>query len=95
MGEVIEWLVVVVKEFVENVFDVGVIWIEVEFCYGGCLLMWIEDNGYGMLKDDVLMVFEWYVMSKIVEVDDLNWLVSFGFCGEVLLLIVSVLCFEL
>lgn len=92
MGEVVERLVLVVKELVENSLDVGVIWIDIDFEKGGVKFICICDNGLGIDKDELGFVLSCYVIFKIYIFDDLEVIMSFGFCGEVLVSISLVLC---
>ncbi|HRE84194.1 MAG TPA: DNA mismatch repair endonuclease MutL [Opitutaceae bacterium] len=94
-GEVIERPAAVIKELVENALDAGATKIEVEFRVGGRALMAVEDNGSGMSRDDAMLALERHATSKIVEADDLNRLLSYGFRGEALPSIASVSRFQL
>lgn len=76
-------------------FDVGVICVDIDLEEGGVCLIWICDDGGGIVFEELLLVVFWYVISKIVSLDDFEVVVMLGFCGEVLLLIVLVSCFIL
>ncbi len=89
-GEVIERPASIVKELVENSLDAGATSIEVEFKKGGSNYIRIEDNGFGMSKDDALLSLERHATSKIRIADDLNRLSSMGFRGEAIPSIASV-----
>ena len=94
-GEVIERPAAVVKELVENSIDAGATRIEVEFRHGGRSYIRVEDNGWGMTKDDALLSLERHATSKLVETADLDRLDTFGFRGEAVPSIASVSHFEL
>lgn len=53
------------------------------------------DDGGGIVLDELLFVVVLYVISKIGSFDDFEYVVSMGFCGEVLVLVLLVVCFVL
>lgn len=85
----------VVKELVENSLDVGVICVDIDIECGGVKFICICDNGCGIKKEELVLVLVCYVISKIVLFDDLEVIISLGFCGEVLVSISLVLCLML
>ena len=89
-GEVIERPVSVVKEMLENSLDAQANKIDIDILDGGVKLIRITDNGEGIHKDDIPLVFERYATSKISTFSDLFSLSSFGFRGEALASISSV-----
>lgn len=89
-GEVIERPASVVKELVENSLDAGATRIEVEFRQAGKNYIRIEDNGCGMSSDEALLSLERYATSKLVQIEDLLSIHSFGFRGEALPSIASI-----
>lgn len=89
VGEVVERFVSVLKELIENVIDVGVIRIVVVLVEGGIVCIEVVDDGCGMIFVDMVLVFECYVMLKLFD-EFIELVVMLGFCGEVFLLIVSV-----
>lgn len=94
VGEVIQCFVLVIKELVENVIDVGVQYVDVLVVDVGKIFIQVIDDGKGMLEIDVCLFFECYVIFKICEVVDLFVLYIMGFCGEVLVFIVVVVQVE-
>ena len=83
-GEVIERPLSVVKELVENAIDAGASEIAVTLLAGGKEMIRVEDNGSGFGADDVEIAFQRHSTSKLVELDDLDRLLSLGFRGEAL-----------
>lgn len=82
-GEVVERPAHLLKELLENSIDAGSTKIDVQIDQGG---EWIKviDNGRGIYRDDLPLVFARHATSKISEADDLWKLKSFGFRGEAL-----------
>jgi DNA mismatch repair protein MutL len=83
-GEVIERPSSIVKELLENALDAGATDITIELRSGGKELIRIVDNGAGIAPGDVPLAFERHATSKILTVEDLYDVKSFGFRGEAL-----------
>jgi DNA mismatch repair protein MutL len=83
-GEVIERPANVVKELVENALDAGATKIVISIDDGGLELIKVSDNGKGMVREDALIAWLPHTTSKIREVEDLQFVASYGFRGEAL-----------
>ncbi len=83
-GEVVEKPLSVVKELVENSLDANSDFIEVEIEEGGKKKIVVKDNGDGILKEDLPIIFKRHSTSKIKTVDDLENIITYGFRGEAL-----------
>ena len=83
-GEVIERPVNIVKELIENAIDAHATRISIEIENGGIDRIVVKDNGDGFEKEDILLAFEPHATSKIVNIDDLNTIFTYGFRGEAL-----------
>jgi len=88
-GEVIERPAQLVKELMENSLDAGSTSVELALS-SGLSQITIIDNGTGILKEDLPLVFERHSTSKLKTADELFSLDSFGFRGEALSAIGSI-----
>jgi DNA mismatch repair protein MutL len=87
-GEVIERPAAAVKELVENSLDAGALRIAVRIERGGLGSITIEDDGQGIVKDELPLAVERHATSKLIAeangaVDLLN-INTMGFRGEAL-----------
>lgn len=94
-GEVVNRPSSVVKEMMENAIDAGAKNVTVNVVDGGRDLIQIVDDGCGMSPTDARMAFDRHATSKIVSVNDLYNLHTFGFRGEALASIAAVAQVEL
>jgi DNA mismatch repair protein MutL len=94
-GEVVERPASIVKELMENSIDAGATDIRVELEKGGCQSIKVIDNGSGIEREDVALVFERHATSKIYNFEDIYSVASFGFRGEAMPSIASIARVEL
>ncbi len=83
-GEVVERPASIVKEVVENAIDAGATRITVDLQGGGATALRVTDNGRGVARDDLPLVFARHATSKLRALDDLEELHTLGFRGEAL-----------
>ncbi len=89
-GEVVERPSSVVKELVENSIDAGATEITISIENAGKSLIKISDNGFGIAKSDLPLLFERHATSKISKNEDIFAIKSLGFRGEALASIAAV-----
>lgn len=89
-GEVVEKCSSIVKELVENSIDANSTNILIVLNDGGLKSIRVDDDGYGMDKQDALLAFQRHATSKIYHDDDLFFIGTLGFRGEALPSIASV-----
>ena len=83
-GEVVQRPVSVVKELVENSLDADATQIDVSCQRGGIEAITVTDDGFGIHPRDLPLACTRFATSKLVTVDDLKSLRTFGFRGEAL-----------
>ncbi|MEI0529989.1 DNA mismatch repair endonuclease MutL [Brachyspira pilosicoli] len=94
-GEIIERPASMLKELLENAVDSGADNIEVSVEEAGIKTMIVEDNGSGIVFEELPLAITHHATSKIYSIEDLDNIYTLGFRGEALASIADVTNLEI
>lgn len=83
-GQVVTSVSCVIKELIENAIDAGATNVDIKLTNFGLDCIEVKDNGGGVAPENIELMVAGHYTSKISSFDDLSTFESYGFRGEAL-----------